>query len=65
MVKHGRHWFLISCILMFCSSCVKARNNMAENDDVLLTKFTKAQDSEIFHRIAYITSYNSNTRNPN
>ena len=68
MVKHGRHWFLISCMLMFCCSCVKSHNNTAGNDrlqDVLLTKFTKAQDSEIFHRIAYITSYNSNTRNPN
>ena len=53
---------------MFCCSCVKSRNNTAGNDrlqDVLSTKFTKAQNSKILYKIAYITSYNSNTRNPN
>ena len=68
MVKHSRYWFFIGCLLAFCVSCVKSNEGAADKGktkDVLLPEFTKPKSSMILQRIAYVASYNSNTRNPN
>ena len=68
MIRHGRYLVLISWMLVSCISCVESRSKMTGGDggmDVLLTKSTRQQDGQMLERIAYVTSYNSSTRNPN
>ena len=68
MIRFRRYWLFIQCMLVFCVSCAKSSDGRAENgeeQDVLLPKFTRPQESQVLQRMAYVTSYNSSTRNPN
>ena len=68
--------FLVGCVLIFCEACRISRNRvvgsdeatterLADTEDLLLAKSAKGDDGIILRRIAYITSYNRNTKNPN